>query len=172
MPTTDRVCIDGSVVIYKSIVFILASSLLASCNSRPSPTEDLPPVDNLDSDPDRMPRALEKPPGQVSVRHILCAYKGAKNARRKTKLTRAEAKTRAEHILKLARAKWQGFAGLAKKYSDDASTSLDGGDLGVVSRGQLHPDLERAAFGLGPGQVSPVMDDCLSYLKINVKDPY
>jgi parvulin-like peptidyl-prolyl isomerase len=94
----------------------------------------------------------------VSIRHILCAYRGAKDALGKVKLTRGEAKMRAEHLLKLARAKGQDFAELAKKYSDDANTSLQGGDLGVVGRGELHPDLEKAAFGLGPGQVSAVTE--------------
>lgn len=145
-------------MVYKSIVFILASALLTSCNSRPSPIEDLPPIDNLVPDPQRMPQAPKEPPGQVPVRHILCAYRGAKIALKKAKLTRAEARIRAEHILKLARAQGQDFAGLAKKYSDDADTSLDGGDLGMVGRGQLHPDLEKAAFGLGTGQVSAVTE--------------
>jgi len=148
------VCIDDLAVARKFIFFILSAALAISCSSRPSPTEDLPPTDNLVPDPARTPKAPEAAPQQVSVRHILCAYRGAKNALKKIKLSRDEARIRAERILKLARAKGQDFAELAKKYSDDATTSLDGGDLGTVGRGELHPDLEQAAFGLGPGQVS------------------
>jgi NIMA-interacting peptidyl-prolyl cis-trans isomerase 1 len=145
-------------VVCKSIAFVLLAALATSCSSRPSPTEDLPPTGNLVPDPARMPQAPEAAPEQVSVRHILCAYLGAKNALGKIKLNRDEARIRAEHILKLARAKGQDFAELTKKYSDDATTSLDGGDLGTVGRGQLHPDLEQAAFGLGLGQVSEVVE--------------
>lgn len=105
-----------------------------------------------------MPKAPAEAPGQVSVRHILCAYRGAKNALKKIKLNRDEARIRAEHILKLARAKGQSFSELTKKYSNDTATSLDGGDLGTVGRGQLHPDLEEAAFGLGLEQVSEVVE--------------
>ena len=105
-----------------------------------------------------MPRAPGEVEEQISLRHILCAYRGAKNALKKIKLTRDEARIRAGHLLKLARARGQDFAGLAKKYSDDSNTSLDGGDLGTIGRGELHPDLEQAAFGLGPGQVSEVVE--------------
>jgi parvulin-like peptidyl-prolyl isomerase len=142
----------------KALALLLVLPLLAVCSPRPSPVGDLPSLDGLVPDPQRMPRAPREPPGQVPVRHILCAYRGAKNALKKIKLTRDEARVRAEHILRLARAKGQDFAGLVKKFSDDANTSLDGGDLGVVGHGQLHPDLERAAFGLGPGQISPVTE--------------
>jgi parvulin-like peptidyl-prolyl isomerase len=131
-------------VAYKPIVIILVSGLLASCNLVP--------------DPGRMPRAPAEPPAQVSIRHILCNYRGAKESPKNVKRTRKEARVRAGHILELARAKGQDFAQLAKKYSDDANTSLNDGDLGTIERGQLHPDLEQAAFALEPGQVSAVTE--------------
>lgn len=151
-------CIDDPAVRLTTSAILLASALLAGCSPRPSPVEDLPPVDGLAPDPRCLPQAPEDTPDQVSIRHILCAYRGAKNALKNIKLTREEARVRAGHILELARAKGRDFAELARKYSDDAGTSLDGGDLGVVGRGELHPDLERAAFGLGPGQVSDVTE--------------
>jgi peptidyl-prolyl cis-trans isomerase C len=46
------------------------------------------------------------------------------------------------------------FAELARKYSQDAGSKEQGGDLGYVSRGQLAPELENAAFGLKRGEVS------------------
>jgi peptidyl-prolyl cis-trans isomerase SurA len=145
-------------VVKKFVAIILTAALATSCNSRPSPTGDLPPFDQLAPDPARMPRPPGEVEEQVSLRHILCAYRGAKNALKRIKLTRDEARIRAGHLLKLARAKGQDFAGLVKKYSDDSNTSLNGGDLGTVGRGELHPDLEQAAFGLGPGQVSEVVE--------------
>jgi parvulin-like peptidyl-prolyl isomerase len=154
----ERVCIDGPAVRLEALALLLASALLYCCSPEVSPVADLPPVDGLSPDPKRLPRAPKETPGQVSVRQILCAYRGARNAPRHIKLTRKQAGVRAGHLLELTRAAGQDFADLAKKYSDEASTSLSGGDLGVVGRGRLHPDLERAAFGLGPGQVSAVVE--------------
>jgi peptidyl-prolyl cis-trans isomerase SurA len=105
-----------------------------------------------------MPRESEKPPVSVSLNHILCSYRGAQDALKRIKLSRDQARIRAGHLLKLARAKDTDFADLVRKFSDDPRTSRDGGDLGAVNRGQLHPDLERAAFGLGPDQVSEVVE--------------
>jgi parvulin-like peptidyl-prolyl isomerase len=153
-----RVCIDDPVVCLRALAQVLLLPLLAGCSPGPSPIEDLPPLEGLTSDPDRLPQAPAEPPGQVSIRQILCTYRGAKNAPGSIRRTRPEARIRAEHLLGLARARGQDFAALAKKYSDDASTSLSGGDLGVVGRGRLHPDLEMAAFGLRPGQVSDVTE--------------
>lgn len=151
-------CIDDPAVVYRSIVFLLVSGLLVSCNPRPSPTEDLPPTKDLTPDPERTPRPPAEPPARVPVRHILCNYRGARDAPRNLRRTREEARVRAGHILKLARGKGQDFAGLARKYSEDPETSLNGGDLGTIERGQLHPDLERAAFALDTGQVSEVVE--------------
>ena len=151
-------CIDDPAVVYKFITIILVPGLLASCNPRPSPIDDLPPIDNLVPDPGRMPRPPTEKPARVAVSHILCNYRGAKESPGSVKRNREEARIRAGHILKLARAKGRDFAGLAKKYSDDAKTSLNGGDLGTFERGQLHPDLEQAAFSLGTGQVSEVTE--------------
>lgn len=48
------------------------------------------------------------------------------------------------------------FAELAKKYSQDGSAS-NGGDLGLISKGQTVKEFEDAAFGLENGQVSAVV---------------
>lgn len=153
-----RVCIDDPAVAYRPIALILVSGMLAACSPRPSPVEDLPPIDNLESDPARMPRLAAEPPARVSISHILCNYRGAKETPGNIRRHREEARVRAEHILRLARSRGQDFTELAKKYSDDAKTSLSGGDLGTIERGQAHPDLERAAFALEIGQVSEVVE--------------
>ncbi|MCC6764945.1 MAG: SurA N-terminal domain-containing protein [Deltaproteobacteria bacterium] len=50
------------------------------------------------------------------------------------------------------------FTELAKKNSEDAMSVENGGDLGVVARGQLEAPLEEAAFKLNVGEVSDIVE--------------
>lgn len=49
------------------------------------------------------------------------------------------------------------FGRMAAMYSEDATTADIGGDWGWIQRGTLNEDLTRVAFGLGAGQISPVV---------------
>src|SRR5690242_3540771 len=66
-----------------------------------------------------------------------------------------EVKKRAEDVLKQAK-KGAKFDELAKKYSEDA-TKDKGGDLGWVGHNQMAPELEKAAFSIGVGQISDLI---------------
>jgi len=66
-----------------------------------------------------------------------------------------EVKKRAEDVLKQAK-KGAKFDELAKKYSEDA-TKDKGGDLGWVGQNQMAPELEKAAFSIGVGQISDLI---------------
>jgi len=47
------------------------------------------------------------------------------------------------------------FGELAREFSDDTGTAKNGGRLGVLKRGELAPDIEKAILRLSPGEHSP-----------------
>lgn len=49
----------------------------------------------------------------------------------------------------------ESFEELARAYSDDPGSAMDGGDLGEVERGMMVDAFERALFDLDEGEVSP-----------------
>lgn len=68
----------------------------------------------------------------------------------------AQARAKAEALLDSLKA-GADFAELAKKYSQDPGSAQQGGDLGLVRRGQFVKEFETAVFGLQEGQISPIV---------------
>ncbi len=102
-------------------------------------------------------------PEQVRARHILI--------RVDEDATEAEERARrgqAKEILEQAR-EGAGFVELAKKYSEDPSAS-QGGDLGYFSEGEMVEPVEKAAFGLKPGEISDLVRSRYGYHIIKVED--
>jgi peptidyl-prolyl cis-trans isomerase C len=100
-------------------------------------------------------------PEAVRASHVLITVpEGAPPA------ARAAARTKAENVLKQARA-GADFAKLAQTYSDDASKGR-GGDLGFFPKGQMVPAFEAAAFALAPNQVSDIVESPFGYHVIKV----
>ncbi len=97
--------------------------------------------------------AVEK----IHTRHILVRYKGAKNAEPGIRRDTKAARKLADKIYAEATAPGADFAALAQKYSEDGSAER-GGDLGSVGRGMFAPPFETAAFALGPGATSEVVE--------------
>jgi peptidyl-prolyl cis-trans isomerase SurA len=62
----------------------------------------------------------------------------------------------------------KNFAELAKAHSQGPGAA-DGGDIGEVTRGQMQPEFERAAFALKPGEVSEVIETASGYHILEVE---
>ena len=93
------------------------------------------------------PAAFDRPETR-RLRHILITFEN-----------RAERKRHAA-LLDSLRPTLDGperFAEAALRHSH-CPTALDGGQLGVVKRGQLYPELEPAAFALAEGAISEVLE--------------
>lgn len=91
-------------------------------------------------------------PEQVRVRHILLP-------------------SEAEARFVLARlGRGEKFEDLARQYSKDPGSKEQGGDLGFISRGQLVPEFERAAFPLQPRQISGIVKTEYGYHIIQLTD--
>ena len=69
---------------------------------------------------------------------------------------KANAKTKLEAIRDRV-VKGEDFATLAILYSEDEGTSAKGGEVGLVSRGELDPDFEAVAFKLKDGEISQIV---------------
>ncbi len=92
-------------------------------------------------------------PGARLVSHILIALPA--NA---TAAQRKQALAKAEKVDKLAHAKGSDFAALAKQYSDDAGSKLQGGNLGWLQKGVTGEAFQKAVFSMTKGEISaPVL---------------
>jgi len=96
-------------------------------------------------------------PEQVRVRHILRSVEPGAG-----KAGRDRARRAAEKAREAALRRGADFAALARQHSQDA-TAPSGGDLGFISRGQMVPPFEEAAFSLRPGEVSAVVETDFGY---------
>jgi peptidyl-prolyl cis-trans isomerase C len=67
------------------------------------------------------------------------------------------------------RTRLRAFDAAAKQYSEDGSAT-DGGSLGYVSKGQLDPTFEKAAWELPIGKISGVIETPFGYHIILVED--
>ncbi len=96
----------------------------------------------------RMNPAPFERPERRRLRHILVTFNDAAD--------KAKGRAHLENLRPgLLRA--EDFAAAALAHSH-CPTSLQGGEMGTVKRGQLFPELEPAAFALAEGDVSPVQE--------------
>ncbi|MGE3400993.1 MAG: peptidyl-prolyl cis-trans isomerase [Vicinamibacterales bacterium] len=100
-------------------------------------------------------------PEQVRASHILLSTAGKNEA---------EVRARAEGILAQAKAPNADFAALARQYSEDEASKVNGGDLDYFGRGQMVAEFENAAFAMEPGQVSDLVQSQFGFHIIKVAD--
>jgi peptidyl-prolyl cis-trans isomerase NIMA-interacting 1 len=129
-----------------------ASSAASSSPLVPSsaPTAPAPPVDAAATSP-------SAPPDTVIAQHILVAYRTARRAPKGVTRSKAEAKARASEALAKIRA-GTTFEDAVKEYSDDAGSADRMGSVGKFHRADMDAAFSAAAFALGVGQVSEVVE--------------
>lgn len=87
-------------------------------------------------------------PRRVRVAHILVRVPPVGGSEAEEK-----ARAKVEQAIKRARA-GEDFGKLAKEISEDAATAGAGGEIGSVTRGEIVPVFEQAAFALKKGEIS------------------
>jgi parvulin-like peptidyl-prolyl isomerase len=108
-------------------------------------------------------------PEQVQVRHILLLTMDTATQAPLTDDQMKAKKKQIDDILKRARA-GEDFAKLAKEYSDDTTTKVNGGELPPFSHGQMVPEFDAAAFSLTNNQISDVVTTKFGYHIIKLLD--
>jgi peptidyl-prolyl cis-trans isomerase D len=102
-------------------------------------------------------------PERIKAQHILFKTQG------KTPEEVEKIREKARGILDRAK-KNEDFSSLAKQFSEDG-TAQAGGDLGDFGRGQMVPAFEQAAFSLGVGAISDLVQSEFGFhiIKVNQK---
>ncbi|MGI6638588.1 MAG: SurA N-terminal domain-containing protein [Desulfobulbus sp.] len=102
-------------------------------------------------------------PEQRHVRHIL--FHVPQDASAETRATKKEA---AEKALEQLRG-GSDFAELANNLSEDPAGKGKGGDLGMISQGEMVPEFDATAFSLASGAISEVVTSPFGYHLIKVE---
>lgn len=98
-----------------------------------------------------------EPPKQISARHVLIQWMGAQKAGPSVMRSREQALSIAEEVLKKAKA-GADMGRLAVDYSDEPSAGQRAGSLGRFGHGAMVPAFEKAAFSLGVGEISDIVE--------------
>jgi len=100
-------------------------------------------------------------PEQVRASHILLKTEGKDEA---------AVRKQAEDVLNQVKAPGADFAALARKYSEDEGSKVNGGDLDYFPKGRMVPEFESAAFTMQPGQISDLVKSQFGFHIIKVID--
>ena len=101
-------------------------------------------------------------PATIGASHVLVMHRGSERVPPNVTRTREEARTRIEEVLRRART-GQDFAALAREFSDEPGAATSGGSLGTFGHGSMVPPFERAAFALGVGEISDIVETAFGF---------
>ncbi len=106
---------------------------------------------------------------RVKARHILIAFKGARNASGPAaERSEDQAKALAAQVLAETKKAGADFAALASKYTDETSGKTKGGDLGFFKKEQMVKEFAEAAFAMKAGEISGPVKSPFGYHIIRV----
>ncbi|HEX7652490.1 MAG TPA: peptidylprolyl isomerase [Verrucomicrobiae bacterium] len=108
-------------------------------------------------------------PEKAHVRHILLMTIDPATRSPLSTNTVAAKRKQIEDLLKRAKGT-DDFSALAKEFSEDTSTKINGGELPAFSRGEMVPEFEAAAFNLSAGQISDVVQSMYGFHIIKLID--
>jgi peptidyl-prolyl cis-trans isomerase SurA len=94
--------------------------------------------------------SLPRVPEEVELAHIYMKPKASE-------ASRTAARTKLQALLDSLKA-GVDFAALARRHSQDPGTAQQGGELGLVRRGQFVKEFETAVFALAEGQISGIVE--------------
>lgn len=97
------------------------------------------------------------PPKQIGARHVLIQWIGSQKAGPNVLRSREQALNVAEEVLKKAKS-GADVGRLAVEYSDEPGANTRAGSLGKFGHGAMVPAFERAAFSLGVGEISDIVE--------------
>jgi hypothetical protein len=98
-----------------------------------------------------------KEPKSIGAKHVLVMHVDSERKPPKVTRSKAEAKARAEEVLKKARA-GVAFNDLVVEYSDEPGADDRNGDLGVFTKKEMVKAFSDAAFSLKVGEVSEIVE--------------
>jgi parvulin-like peptidyl-prolyl isomerase len=156
-------------VIFAACAALVLACMLAGCSERKQAETSQAPQGGQTQQASQAPaggQAAEPPktvqpapPGTIRASHILLAYQGS-GVEGVTR-TKEEARKSIDEILARIK-KGESFEDLASTYSDCPSAE-QGGDLGFFGKGRMVPPFDQAAFALGKGQISGVVETQFGY---------
>ena len=101
-------------------------------------------------------------PVEIAASHILVMYRGSMRAPPEITRSKQEALERAKAALARATG-GEDFGLLVAEYSDDRGSKVSGGKLGRFRRQMMVKPFADAAFALGPGELSTIVESPFGY---------
>jgi parvulin-like peptidyl-prolyl isomerase len=152
----------------KPAIALLGAVLAVACENEPAPSAAAPttpsaapalaPSSAPPAATPEAPAAEAKPPEAIAAQHILIAYRGAKNAPKDVKRSKADAKKLADEIVGKARAEGADFSALVQQHSEDPGSKERMGSLGKFKPEAMVKPFSDAAFALKVNAVSDAVE--------------